>query len=376
MFPRKAATDFCLLFGLMCSFALSVSAQFLQAIDLDSDPNLVLRYEFEGLDTNATITDLSGHGNDGIQFNTTNLLVSTNGIFGTQTGKFQYVGTFQDGAATYNYSQYVAVTNLNGFAYLTNATFSVWARFDSNTDSGMYILDCGYNNLYAPASVASNSFTLGRNFHSFLSFMTYPATGGVITVVNWPNDVVRSGGSTPDYSTTNFHLYSLTIDCPNNRAVAYYDGNVYMTNTVGVSFLRVYGSPTLPWLCVGAMTHNGSPQWGDDDYPNAAFFCGRMDDLRIYNRTLSSGEITALYLRADAPIQAQNVSASRTANSIRVAWTGQSNYVYQVESRTNLFSGAWSGISARILSSGGVDAVTNAIANGQTNRFFRVRPLP
>src|SRR5436189_4552971 len=113
MFPRKASREFCLLFGLMCSFALSVSAQFLQTINLDSDPNLVLRYEFEGLDTNATITDLSGHGNNGIQFNTTNLLVSTNGIFGTQTGKFHYVGTFGDGSATYNYSQYIAVTNLN-----------------------------------------------------------------------------------------------------------------------------------------------------------------------------------------------------------------------------------------------------------------------
>jgi hypothetical protein len=263
---------------------------------------------------------------------------------------------------------------LNGFAYLTNATFSVWARFDSNVDNGMYILDNGYNSALT-GTKSSNSWTFGRLSSSYLKFLTYPASGGALSIVNWPTDVVRSGGSTPDYTTTNFHLYTVTIDCINNRAIAYYDGNLYMTNVVGVPWLRVYGCATQQWLCVGAMAHNGTPQWGDDTYPNSAYFCGRMDDLRIYNRTLSSNEVVALYLGADAP-QAQSVTASPVGNAIRVSWTGQSNYYYLLESRTNLYSGAWAGVGGRVLSSGGMDAVTNAIANGQINRFFRVRALP
>src|ERR1035441_5889721 len=37
----------------------------------------------------------------------------------------------------------------------------------------------------------------------------------------FPVDVVQYGGSNPDLSTTQFHLYSVTIDCPGNQAIAY-----------------------------------------------------------------------------------------------------------------------------------------------------------
>jgi len=70
-----------------------------------------------------------------------------------------------------------------------------------------------------------------------------------------------------------------------------------MTNTIDLPWLRVNGSATLPWLCIGAMAHIGhigTPFLADDKYPNSAYFVGRMDDVRIYNRTLSPSEVQAL----------------------------------------------------------------------------------
>jgi len=67
-----------------------------------------------------------------------------------------------------------------GFAYLTNGTISLWAKFDTNSDAGMRLLDSGYGAEYDPG--AANSWSLGRDGYGppylFLSFSVYPAAGG------------------------------------------------------------------------------------------------------------------------------------------------------------------------------------------------------
>lgn len=340
-----------------------------------ADPSLVLHFDFETMSSNGMVLDASGNSNHGWQYNSTNLLEAANGVFGTKAAQFRYVGFLRnDFPNVYPFSQYIAVTNLTGFAYLTNGTISLWARFDTNNDRGIYLLDNGYRVIYAPG--ASNSWTLGRLNASYLSFITYPADGTARRVVNWPNDVVRSGGTSQDLSTTNIHLYTVTLDCQANRAVAYYDGKPWMTNTIDLPWLRVYGSSARPWLCVGAMAHLGTPFWGDDRYPNSAYFAGRMDELRIYNRTLSPAEVHALYLGAGSPAETQNVTVRTIdSESVQLSWVGQSNAWYRVDSRPDVSTGTWASVGPPILSSGGRNFVTNAI-NGQSKRFYRVHPLP
>jgi hypothetical protein len=366
---------FRLVWGLMlaafCAVCVRVPAQ-------SSDPSLVLYYDFDQISANGMITDLSGMNNHGWQPNATNLLTSTNGVFGTPASQFTYAGFISnDFPNIYQFSQYIAVTNLAGFFYLTNGTISVWARFDTNKDFNLYLIDTGYNPTYARDKVASsNAWVLGRIGSAYLRFCTYPPYGGVRYVVNWPTDVIKPGGTTPNLGTTAFHLYTVTFNCTANRAVAYYDGAPYMTNTIDLPWLRIYGGYLGRWMCIGAMTHDGTPAWGDDKYPNAAYFVGRMDDLRIYNRELSANDVLALYQGLGTRAQVNTLALEPNGiQSVRLGWIGLSNAIYQAETRTDLTSGSWLPFAAPILSTGGTDFVTNSVS-GENQKFYRVRPLP
>ena len=88
-------------------------------------------------------------------------------------------------------------------------------------------------------------------------------------------------------------LYTVTIDCLNNQAISYTNGMPVMTNTLDVPWIRIRET-VLPWLCIGAQRHQGNLQPGDS-YPNDCFHNGVLDDIRIYNRTLSASEVQSLY---------------------------------------------------------------------------------
>jgi hypothetical protein len=254
------------------------------------DSSLKLHLDFDEDFSSGQVVDTSGNGNDGWQFNPTNRLTPAPGVLGGTAAQFSSPGT------------YLAVTNLAGFAYLTNGTLSLWAKFAPNGDLAMRLLDNGYTPGYSgnPAA-ASNSWALCRDYTPYLTFLVYPSGSAGQRLVSWPDDTVRSGGSQPDLSTTGFHLYSVTIDCPNNQAIAYYDGQPWMTNSINLPWIRVYGCAGQPWLCIGAASSDGTPQWGDDAYPSYGFFAGSLDDLRIYNRTLSAANVKALYTGRPAP---------------------------------------------------------------------------
>jgi hypothetical protein len=357
----------------LSAFCLMILSVF-NAGSQTTDPALVLQFNFDGGATDV-VPDASGHNNVGWQYNTTNRIGATNGVFGTSAGQFTYAGYLSnDFPHIYRFSQYLAVTNLNGFSYLTNGTISLWARFDDNNDNGMFILDTGYDFRYASnPSLASNSWTLGRLFTANLSFCTFPNSGGTQVIAQWPDDVVRSGGFTPDFSTTNFHLYTVTFDCSNDQAVAYYDGSPFMTNNVGVPWLRIYGCSSIPWLCIGASCHDGTPFWNDDNYPNAAWFVGRLDDLRIYNRTLAANEVQGLYFGAGTKALASAGVIQSGGQNPQLSWVGQSNTMYQVQSKSSLTDPSWTAVGSPILSDGGTSTMP---IGGQSSQFFRIRPLP
>jgi hypothetical protein len=101
-----------------------------------------------------------------------------------------------------------------------------------------------------------------------------------------------------------WHL-AVVWNAASNTIVAYQNGQPISTNALGSPWLRVSGSPVTPWLSVGAMQHNGTPQWGDDKYPNAGFLKGALDDIRIYNRALSSAEVGNTYFGSKSPDRPQ-----------------------------------------------------------------------
>lgn len=348
---------------------------------LGNDPSLKLHFDFDENFSSGEVLDVSSNGNNGWQFNPTNWITATNGVFGSKAAQFTYAGVItNDPPNIYNLSQYIGITNLNGIYMLTNATISVWARFDTNNDRFMSLLDCGYATPYAwSPSQASNSWSFGRYYTTYLEFVTYPIDASYpVVVVNWPDDTIGKSSGV-NLSTTNFHLYSITLDCPHNQAIAYYDGQPCMTNTINLPWIRVYGTATFNsgnWLCVGAMAHDGTPQWGDDPYPHSGFFAGRMDDIRIYNRTLAAWEVQNTYLGLDSKAASKRVTARvAAAQSIQMSFDGLSNVLYQVEYRSCINAETWKPWGAAILSNGGTNSITDSMVS-QGNRLYRVHPLP
>jgi hypothetical protein len=262
----------------------------------------VLWFNFDQDCSGGRVVDVSGNGNDGWQMNPTNWITSTTGVFSNDAAQFTYVGFISnDVDHVYPVSQYIAVTNLNGFAFLTNGTISIWAQFDTNNDTAMRLLDNGQTVQYAAnQTLAVNSWALCRDFYYTLELLVYPDQnnngGNRYPVAWWPVDV-----DVYSLASKKFHLYTATIDCPGNTVIAYYDGQPYVTNTIDLPWIRVYGCASQPWLSIGAMSHDGTPQWGDDAYPNSGFFAGKMDDVRIYNRTLSATEVEGIY--TGSPVQ-------------------------------------------------------------------------
>ena len=119
------------------------------------------------------------------------------------------------------------------------------------------------------------------------------------------------GNSTGD--TAHWHHYAVVWNA--GKCTNYLDG-VVVTNmdfSVATTTLRIaQNSSAVPrWLGVGVNPHGGTPLLEDEigeDYPNNGWFNGKMDDLRIYNRALSVGEIQSMVTRP--PLNLRRISSN------------------------------------------------------------------
>ncbi len=336
------------------------------------DPSLKLHFDFEQNFAGGKVVDVSGNGHDGWQFCPTNWITATNGVFGGTGGNWHTNAAVTDADGTHIVSQYIGVTNLAGIDYLTNGTISFWAQFGQGSDSTTVMLDAGYSAWSATyPNLATNSWSIRRSYRPYLSFIVFDQSAEQRTIVDWPADVVQPYGSYPDYSTTSFHLYTLTFSCASNEAIAYYDGQPVMTNSIGLPWLRIYCST--PWLAIGTWAHDGTPQWGDDLYPHSGFFDGTMDELRIYNRALSAAEVQSLFVVNDY-VRGLTIQLA-DAQSVRVSWPSQSGVSYQVEGSSSLTTSGWAPLGSPIPGNGATNSYVDSTL-GQQVRLYRVRILP
>lgn len=256
------------------------------ALSSDWGTNLVLWFSFNeafGSDV-GYVTDSSPFLNHGRMYSATNWPGSTNGHEGS-AAQFVKDWTYTDGGF-FGIGQYIAITNMALVNGLTSATFAVWAKYDSA--GGNYanaqtarILDGGVNDL--------GNWIFGRASSPNTRFLVYTNDDEVnaTLLLTFP-DTTTTG------NTTNWHHYAVTFD--GSQVIGYYDGSAFATNsTFGVSELTVGGVGDGQYLGVSCWPHGGTPDWGDDDYPNAGWFHGALDDIRIYNRSLSASEVQAVY---------------------------------------------------------------------------------
>ena len=238
-----------------------------------SNDGLVLHFDFESDFSGGIVPDVSGYANDGIGYSLAHWPSAARGVVGAKAAFFQ-------GGAN---PAYIAVTNWNGFAAMTNGTVSLWAWFNTNSYSGSTLLDAG--DLGHPYS-----WRLGRDESSNVKFLVFDASGAPQVKVSFPDDVIYRGVF-PTFATTNWHNYAVTWDGFN--IIGYYDGLPISTNALGVPFLQIVAGGH--WMAVGCRQRDGTPQWGDDAYPSTGWMGGTIDDIRMYNGSLSGAQIRSLH---------------------------------------------------------------------------------
>ena len=235
-----------------------VTAQTITVTQLGINPDmtngLVAYYPFNG---NAN--DESGNGNNGIiQGN----VVLTTDRFGKTNRAYDFPGI------AFNYIQVPDAPSLQMSVFTLNA----WIFTTSDYGSGQVIqkgrdISNGHYGLYTTSVGGTNLY------------------GGInnTTGINQPSIGV-------------WHMVSGIVS--GNKAKFYLDGKFMKDTTLSNSFLYSGSDP----LAIGMHYFSGVPSaW---TYP----FKGKIDDIRIYNRSLSDNEISALYNLTTTAVDKININ--------------------------------------------------------------------
>jgi len=210
---------------------------------------------------NNSAADSSGNHFDGTAYN----LTSTTDRYGKANGAYYF-----NGVNSYMTVQDEPQLRLNGIDFTLNS----WIKIDE------------YNSSYGSIIMAkrgegsTNGWNFGiagygdlTNYVNALGVVTYSISGG--------DDPYLRGNEVLD--TTRWHMVTTVYTLATKQAKIYVDGNLDATSTAD-SLASPNSTSTAP-LYIGA------------DFVTGAYFLkGKLDDLRIYNRALTSKEVFALYV--------------------------------------------------------------------------------
>lgn len=193
-----------------------------------------------------------------------------------------------------NAADYLAIPRDASLDQLAHGTISLWIANGGNGDS-----DLNYRALDTQSS-APHTWVLHRDGDLYYTFTVNADSGQESDVITFP------GGNAPAGS---WNLLTITWD--GSVIKGYYNGVFFgQTPMVGISSLDLSN-----YLAIGALMHgdfrnvddggNCIRQYGaaagNYVFPNAGFFTGKMDDIRIYNRALSTLEVASLASAATVP---------------------------------------------------------------------------
>lgn len=232
---------------------------------------LVGFWSFNGPDINwATnqATDVSGNGNNGQMLNFSTSTSPDLGIIG-QALRFNGINN----SINVGPSSVVRPTNVTVITWVKSPTAN-WNQY------GCFVAQRSGNNqgyiLHPDANAKSVEFCT--------------SVGGAFTCTSF----------TPSPAITQWHQYAGTFDGSNNAI--YFDGGLQAFTPQSGSL--AYGGTTEP-LYIG----RDSPTGGFNRFCNTT-----MDEVRIYNRALSSGEIYDLY-RTSAPSLRSQINANQNSKN-------------------------------------------------------------
>lgn len=262
------------------------------------DPDLVMFFDFDE-STTSRILDVTGYGHNALRWDSTNWLQTATSVNGSLASLGTIVSQVPDNS--YNYSWYGGITNLGGsggISKITNGTFAAWVQMGTTGERWDTILDTGEppSAALTPGS-ATNSWNVHYGYPDlreatvtnfvFVSYGTNTANDlpGPALQLGWPA-LLRDG-------TTWGHIAATWTGGGN--VTLYFNGQPCLTNALNSPWLSVSTSPANPWVGLSIQTHGGTVQWGDSDiYPNYGALKGKLDDVKLYRRTLSASEISLL----------------------------------------------------------------------------------
>lgn len=285
--------------------------------DVGVTNGLVTWLRFDDDFSDSRVEDSSGNGNHGYRFGRIGSAFPTNfptrvlassaagTAIRTNLTSSDYAGDFiwhNTGYGIYGREgQYVGMTNVSRLTNAAQASIMCWARYESAPYGNNYSVDANATLISAGTSAGvPGSWDFGRyNQKIWLNntrfyVITNQATFGR-TIIEFPDRGYDNKGD-----TTNWNHYAITWD--NGVLHGYLNGRPIATNDISaiVTTLKIGRNPNnaTPWIGIGCNTHSGTP-WLDDEapnieYPNHGFMNGAIDDVRIYDRALSAGEIDSI----------------------------------------------------------------------------------
>jgi hypothetical protein len=287
---------------------------------------LVAYYPFSG---NAD--DASGNGNNG----TVNGATLTIDRFGNTNSAY-----FFDGA-----SGFISVTNSLLLSPVGDFCVSVWVDPTS------------YQSL--PMAAISKAIASANNDASSSWFIAYePADFGLPNTIQfqaWPNFGINSPTILPP-PINQWHHLVFTYTRASNITASYLDG--ILVDTRSESYET--NDPNI-FLTIGCQQSST----GGGDY----FFNGNIDDIRIYNRALSSNEVAQLYAIESAPIVNIQKAVYLSSNNLR---TGSN---YQIQASSDLIN--WTNQGSFFTATNSSWQSTNYWNVSDWNQlFFRLQLVP
>ncbi|MEO6719375.1 MAG: DUF2341 domain-containing protein, partial [Ferruginibacter sp.] len=310
----------------------SVGAQTCYSLNISQIPsaNLIGNYKFNGNAYSET-----GSNNGTLQ----NSPALASDRFGVASGAYSFDGS----------SQYVSTAN--SYVNPTNFTVSIW--FKTATTSGGML--AGFGNAQTGSS-GSNDRKIYMNNAGMVYFGVY--TGTTVTV-----------NSPLSYNDNTWHLATATMSTTAGM-VLYIDGVQVASNANTVS-----------------QNYTGYWRIGYDNIgfwpsvPTSYYFNGTLDDALVYQRALTSAEVSTLYNSPDGagnngPLCSGtplNLTATTVASST-YSWTGPNSFTSSSQNPTLTYTSAKAGVySVQVTTTSGcVSAIayTNVASAAYCGKIF------
>ena len=282
-----------------------------------SDTNLLVWLMFENdPESDGYMTDSSGYARHAVDMSFSGDAYPSSRVTRVAaTGMTGGIGSGYAGAFTWQTNSWGIYNKSGSFGAITNdtsaltnlavATICAWVRYESYTNIvGAADWSADGNATFlgsSPSTGVAGNFSFGRiNAYSSVNqtrfaVMTNNLVEPSLVFVDFPD--MPTNNLTGD--TTNWNHYAVTFS--SGVFTGWFNGVACDTADVSTvtTTLKITQNPgvTTQWIGVGANPHGGTPELDDEtgeDYPNNGWFNGYIDDVRIYDRVLSSDEIANL----------------------------------------------------------------------------------